>query len=138
MQTIFNLRRATLTTEKEKTWVSALAEIEENINSTIHAVTGYVLAVLHFGIHPRLKATKSFLDSVTVNNFIDPEEVVPNAQRKMTVARNRNAEQFNLARYKAFLFAVGDLVAVEDSRLAGGGKSKPKFSGPYKVNALLP
>jgi hypothetical protein len=57
MRTVFNLLRATLTDQKESTWVEALADIETVINSTVHATTGFAPTVLQLGSNPRLPAT---------------------------------------------------------------------------------
>lgn len=49
----------------------------------------------------------------------------------------KGAQQFNATRRSASLFTPGD-VAVEDSQLAGGGKLKAKFKGPYTVRKVFP
>jgi hypothetical protein len=77
MRTVFNLLRATLTDQKESTWVEALADIETVINSTVHATTGFAPTVLQLGSNPRLPATVQMLpEVVATDNYIDPEEAV--------------------------------------------------------------
>lgn len=138
MRTVFNLLRATLTDEKESKWTSAIAAIEDNINATIHSVTGYAPAVLHFGINPRLTATKEFFGDLATDNYIDPDKAIANARVRMRENANRQAQRFNATRYATHLFTIGDVVAIEDSQLAGGGKLKPKFRGPFTIRAILP
>lgn len=137
MRTIFNLMRATLTAEKEKKWTTVLPAIEDNINSTIHSVTGHTPKVLHHGTNPRLLATQQFLaDAPPGDNFVDPGKAV--AQVRLKRSANKRAQHFDDSRCRANLFTIGDLVAVEDSQLAGGGKLKPKYRGPFTVRAVLP
>lgn len=139
MRTLFNLLRATLTGEKESTWTTAIPAIEVNLNSTIHSVTGFAPAVLQLGKNPRLPATKDFLgDATPADNFIDPEEAVDLARRRISKRAKNRAQQFDASRYRTPSYAVGDVVAVEDSQLAGGGKLKAKFKGPYTIRTLLP
>jgi hypothetical protein len=139
MRTVFNLLRATLTDQKESTWVEALADIETVINSTVHATTGFAPTVLQLGSNPRLPATVQMLpEVVATNNYIDPEEAVVHTHVRMTNIEDKQAERFNVTRYAAKLFSLGDLVAVENSQLAGGGKLKSKYSGPFTVRAILP
>ncbi|CAH1367029.1 unnamed protein product [Tenebrio molitor] len=114
MRTVFNLLRATLTAEKEKTRVDTLRAVENNINTTVHSSTGFSPMTLQFGTNPRLPATQQFLGDVRAR-----------------------AVKFDSSRFAAKLFGVGDLVAVEDSQVAGGGKLKPKYSGPYTVRKVL-
>lgn len=139
MRTVFNLLRATLTADKESTWTVVIAAIEDNLNSTVHSVTGYAPAVLQFGRNPRLAATLQFLaDAPPSDNFIDPDKAVAEARSRITNSANKQAQQFNKTRYCTSLFNVGDIVAIEDSQLAGGGKLKPKYKGPYTVRNVLP
>lgn len=139
MRTIFNLLRATLTAEKEHTWTTALAAIEDNLNSTVHSVAEFTPAVLHLGTNPRLAATRQFLgDAVATDNFVDPDKAIAEARDRMINNSNKRAQQFNISHYCANLFNVGDTVAVKDSQLGGGGKLKPKYKGPYTVRSILP
>lgn len=139
MRTMFNLLRATLIAERESTWTTALAAIEDNLNSTVHSITGYAPAILHLGTNPRLAATQHFVgDSPTTDNFVDPDKAVAEARGRIINSANKRAQQFNATRYHSKLFNVGDVVAVEDSQFASGGKLKPKFNGPYTVRSLLP
>lgn len=130
--------RETLTAESEKIWTTVLPAIEDNLNTTIHSVTGHTPKVLHLGTNPRLLATQQFLgDAPSADNFVDPDKAVAEAQVRMTNSANKRAEYFYIARSRANLFNVGDLVAIEDSQLAGGGKLKPKYKGPYTVRNVL-
>lgn len=139
MRTVFNLLRATLTADKESTWTATIAAIEDNLNSTVHSVTGFAPAVLQSGRNPRLAATLQFLDDAPLgDNFVDPDKAVAEARDRITCSANKRAQQFNVNRYVTSLFNVGDIVAVEDSQLAGGGKLKPKYKGPYTVRNVLP
>jgi hypothetical protein len=104
MRTVFNLLRASLTDQKESTWVEALANIETVINSTVHATTGFAPTVLQLGSNPRLPATVQMLpEVVATHNYIDPEEAVVHTQVRMTNIEDKQAERFNVTRY-------GDLV----------------------------
>lgn len=140
MRTVFNLLRATLNVEKEKNWPSALAAIEDNLNSTVHATTGQVPAVLQLGRNPRLMATQNYLTDVTslTNTLVDPEKAVVEARVRMENDIKTQARKFNASRYCSESFQPGELVAVEDSQVAGGGKLKAKFKGPYTVWKILP
>ncbi|KAH0818959.1 hypothetical protein GEV33_003832 [Tenebrio molitor] len=75
---------------------------------------------------------------VATNNYIDPEEAVVHTQVRMTNVEDKQPERFNVTRYAAKLFSLGDLVAVENSQLTGGGKLQSKYSGPFTVRAILP
>lgn len=139
MRTMFNLLRATLTDKKENTWTTVLPKIENDLNLTIHAVTGYAPSVLHLGRNSRLAATQQFLeDAVLTDNFIDPDKAVEDARFRITSTAIKRAQRFDVCRQRSSLFTVGDLVAVEDSQLAGGGKLKSKYTGPYTVRNVLP
>lgn len=139
MRTIFNLMRATLTAEKEKTRTTVIPAIEDNLNSTTHSITGHAPKVLHFATNPRLLATQQFLsDAPPSDHFVDPDKAVEEARGRLSNSAKKQAQHFNASRYRAKMFTVGHLVAVEDSQLAGGGKLKPKFKGPYTVQTILP
>lgn len=139
MRTVFNLLRPSLTSESENTWTRALPAIEDDINSTIHSVTKQTPAVLHFGTNPRLAATRRFLGNAPpTDNFVDPVNAVVNARVRITNCANKQARKFNQSRCSANLFAVGDAVAVEDSQVAGGGKLRPQYKGPYTIHKILP
>ncbi|EFA05054.2 Retrovirus-related Pol polyprotein from transposon 297-like Protein [Tribolium castaneum] len=139
MRTVFNLLRATLTAKKENTWTVAIAAIEDNLNSTVHSATGYVPAVLQLGINPRLVATQQFLgDAPTSDHFVDPDKAVADARVRMQENTKKHAQRFDATRFRSSLFLEGDKVAVEDSQLAGGGKLKAKYKGPYTVSKRLP
>lgn len=139
MRTIFNLLRASLTAEKEKKWTTALAAVEDNLNLTVHATTGQVPAVLQLGLNPRLTATRQFLgDAPPDDNFVDPEKAVVEAQVKIDKINKEQSKRFNASRYRSDLFRENDVVVVEESQLAGGGKLKAKYKGPYTVWKVLP
>lgn len=140
MRTVFNLMRATLTNGKEHSWTTVLPAIEDNLNSTVHSVTGFPPSVLHLGTNPRLAATQQFLGDALPNsdNFVDPDKAVVDARVRIANSAQKRAQQFNTTRYRANLYNVEDLVAVEESQLAGGGKLRSKFKGPYTVRKLLP
>lgn len=138
MRTMFNLLRATLTHDTEIHWTIALPAIEDNLNVTVHSVTGYSPAVLHFGTNPRLAATRKFLGEPPNDSFVDPEEAIPIAQQRMKKIGDRQAQRFNETRRRATLFKPGDVVAIEDSQLAGGGKLRPRYKGPYTIQKVLP
>jgi hypothetical protein len=139
MRTVFNLLRATLTAEKEKTRVDTLPDIENNINTTVHSSTGFSPMTLQFGTNPRLPATQQFLgDAISTENVVgDPDATLTQAREQITGIGRARAVKFDSSRFAAKLFGVGDLVAVEDSQVAGGGKLKPKYSGPYTVRKVL-
>lgn len=110
MRIVFNLLRATLTADKENTWTVAIAAIEENLNSTVHSVTGYAPTVLHLGSNLRLAATSQFLDDALPNdNFVDPDKAVAEARGRIRSSANKQAERFNATRYRSRLFNVGEL-----------------------------
>lgn len=139
MRTLFNLLRSTLMAEKENTWVSALQQIETVLNTTIHSSTGFPPTVLHCGKNPRLPISQQFLPAdAPAENFVDPDKAVEAAKANLKCIAEKQAQHFNLARYAPKLFTIGDCVAVEDSQLAGGGKLKPKYRGPFKVCQILP
>lgn len=138
MRTIFNMLRATLVDKKEAEWTTAVTAIENNLNSTIHSVTGFAPAVLHLGTNPRLTATRHFLgDTLPADNFVDAEKAVEDARHRVKANANTQAQRFNMARCRAHLFLPGDVVAVENTQLAGGGKLKAKFKGPFTVHTVL-
>lgn len=134
MRTVFNLMRATLTAENEQTWTFVLPKIEASINTTVHATTGVAPITLQLGTNPRLRATAQFLgDAPVTDHFVDAEEVLLMVRERLERAAATRAERFNLTRFDA----VGDLVAVEDSQVAGGGKLKPKFRDLFVVRTVL-
>jgi hypothetical protein len=139
MRTVFNLLRATLTAEKEKTRVDTLRAVENNINTTVHSSTGFSPMTLQFGTNPRLPATQQFLgDAVSTENVVgDPDATLTQAREQITRIGRARAVKFDSSRFAAKLFEVVDLVAVEDSQVAGGDKLKPKYSGPYTVRKVL-
>lgn len=109
------------------------------MNTTVHSSTGFAPVVLHFGKNPRLNVTQQFLsDSVTTDHSIDLDKAVTQARARIECVEKERARQFNLSRFAAKLFSTGDIVAVEDSQLAGGGKLKPRYSGPFVVKKILP
>jgi len=139
MRTLFNLLRATLTTEKENRWTTILPAIEKDLNSTKHAVTGFAPTILQLGTNPRLPATQKFLgDAPVPENFVDPDEAVIEARARLRDSAFNQSQKFDSSRYKSIPFNVSDYVVVEDSQLGGGGKLKPKYKGPYIISKVLP
>ena len=138
MRTVFNLLRATLVDKNENNWPKTLAEIEDNLNSTVHSMTGQIPAVLHLGVNPGLKATKKVFKNITMDNFIDPDVAVKDARLRMENNCKKQSQRFNATRYRSTLFQEKDVVAIENSQVASGGKLKAKFKGPYSVLKVLP
>jgi hypothetical protein len=64
---------------------------------------------------------------------VDPDAALTQAREQITRIGRGWDVKFDSTRFAAKLFQVGDLVAVEDSQVAGEGKLKPKYSGPYTV-----
>jgi hypothetical protein len=116
MRTVFNLLRATLTAEKEKTRVDTLRAVENNINTTVHSSTGFSPMTLQFGTNPRLPATQQFLgDAISPENVVgDPDSTLTQAREQITRIGRARAVKFDSSRFAAKLFEVGDLVAVEE------------------------
>lgn len=135
MQTVFNLLHAALNAEQEKNWPSALAAIEDNLNSTVHATTGHVSVVLQLGCNPRLKTSQNYLADVTllIDTLIDPDTAVLKARVRMENDIKAHSQKFNASRYCSDPFLLGESVAVENSEAAGSGKLKAKFKSAYAV-----
>ncbi|KYB24603.1 hypothetical protein TcasGA2_TC031345 [Tribolium castaneum] len=97
------------------------------------------VSILQLGINPRLVATQQFLgDAPTSDHFVDPDKAVADARVRMQENTKKHAHRFDATRFRSSLFLEGDKVAVEDSQLAGGGKLKAKYKGPYTVSKRLP
>ncbi|KAF7272478.1 hypothetical protein GWI33_014737 [Rhynchophorus ferrugineus] len=90
--------------------------------------TGYAPTILHFGINPRLSAARQFMDDIPIVHFVDSDKAFAEARERIRGNANK----------KVRLFTTGDVVAIDDSQVAGGGSQPGQFKGPFIVPAVLP
>lgn len=116
-----------------------LPDIENDFNVTINKSTGYSPHTLMFGETRRLRAADQLLaDLPTRPDVIDADVVNKQANERLKKITEQTVKNFNEKRVKAVPYSVGDKVAIQDSQLAGGGKLKPKYHGPFDIISCLP
>lgn len=137
MRHIFNLLRSTLNSEKETEWATYLFQVEETINATVHSVTKVTPHQLMYGENPRLESTKIFFGELpikTPGTAVNEDDI----WSRLNERNNERRQEFNKKRLAAKLFAVGNLVAVENTQLTDGNKLGRPYKGPRKIMKLLP
>ncbi|XP_066258005.1 uncharacterized protein [Euwallacea similis] len=110
---LFNLMRSILTDKKEAKWTSVIPQIEAMLNE--------------------IKTEKDLLEDVVEQKTKDLLIVRAKANHRMEINRKEQEVRFNVKRFAAKLYQIGDKVVVANTQVPGG-KFKPKFDGPYEIH----